>query len=1047
MMDAQPALISYIDSKFRYRRVNLSYQRWFGLSAREVEGRHVREVLGTEAWKQVRPYMEEAVSGKVVSYERQVSYHGGGPRWVHVTYTPDRDEFGGVRGFVVLVVDRGERMWVDQELRAGQERIRQAVGVAHLGIFEHDHVLERLQWSAEMRQICGFTADEAVSVDAFLRRVHPDDRDQIAQAIARAHDPAGEGIYAVEHRLVWPDGSIRWLSQRAQTYFEGAGAARRPARTVGAVGDITERRRSEESLRDNEERMRLSVEIAALGLYERDLLSNQVMVDAKFRSIMGLGQGAPDPDLARKSLHPEDRDRVLAEVARAFDPRQRRICAADFRVIRPDGQVRWIAGRGRVLFNELAGPPLPVKFLGVVQDITERKAQEQRMEELLRLAERRAAELVAVIEAMPDAVYLGTKEGISLCNANALRMLGAKSLLDLQKRIGELGKRFAVRWPGSGRLLREEELQFTRALGGETVIEEVLATNGETKQDIFIRSACAPVIDGGRVIGAVAVNSDVSERKRGEKALEAASAAAERSRSQLEAVFHAMTEGVVVFDMAGNIVLLNESLARILGASGLPEMKEGLKSFFRTYELTSLDGEVVPIDQWPASQILRGGSISDWELRARRRDTGQEWFFSFSGEPVRNENGEQALALVVARDITSRKRAEEALRHSEERFRTLTESLPHLVWTSRPDGTWDYLGRQWQAYTGVTEEEQLRDQWINALHPDDRKQAEKAWKEAVAGKRQYDREDRVRRSDGVYRWFKSTAVALRDRQGRILKWFGTSTDINDIVEARETLARSHQELERLVDERTAKLRETIGDLEHFSYTITHDMRAPLRAMEAFGTILRTEYADRLDELGKDFIRRIVDSAKRMDHLITDALTYSKVVRAEMELEAVDAQALLRGMLESYPEFQPPGAEIEILGTVPPVLANAAGLTQAFSNLLTNAVKFVQPGKVPRIRIWAEEKPAEPGEHPGPTRVRIWFEDNGIGIAEDQLQRIFVMFQRVSKDYEGTGIGLALVRKVVERMKGHVGVESKDGQGSRFWIELAKAPIPRGLNAS
>jgi signal transduction histidine kinase len=169
----------------------------------------------------------------------------------------------------------------------------------------------------------------------------------------------------------------------------------------------------------------------------------------------------------------------------------------------------------------------------------------------------------------------------------------------------------------------------------------------------------------------------------------------------------------------------------------------------------------------------------------------------------------------------------------------------------------------------------------------------------------------------------------------------------------------------------------------------------------------------------------------MDLLITDALSYSKAVRQELALEPVDAGALLRGMLDSYPELQPSKAQIEIQGEIPLVMANEAGLTQCFSNLLGNAVKFVKPGEMPRVSIRAEQRDGW---------VRLWFEDHGIGIPEIMQARVFDMFSRGHQTYEGTGIGLALVRKVMNRMEGKVGVESEEGQGSRFWLELRPGDV-------
>jgi PAS domain S-box-containing protein len=262
------------------------------------------------------------------------------------------------------------------------------------------------------------------------------------------------------------------------------------------------------------------------------------------------------------------------------------------------------------------------------------------------------------------------------------------------------------------------------------------------------------------------------------------------------------------------------------------------------------------------------------------------------------------------------------------------------------------------------------------------------------------------------------------------------TDITERKKMEEALRQAQAELadragqlERLVAERTATLQETIGELEGFSYSITHDLRAPLRAMQSFALLLEESYRDKLDDTAKDWLRRIRASADRMDKLIQDVLAYSRVLRLDLRMEKVDADKLLRGMLESYPAFQEPKAEVVIEGRLPSVLANEAALTQCFSNLLNNAVKFVVPGTKPRVRICAERR----GE-----MTRFWVHDNGIGISERHRDSIFGMFERLDSSYEGTGIGLTITRKAIERMGGSVGVQSEPGQGSRFWIELKAA---------
>ena len=247
-----------------------------------------------------------------------------------------------------------------------------------------------------------------------------------------------------------------------------------------------------------------------------------------------------------------------------------------------------------------------------------------------------------------------------------------------------------------------------------------------------------------------------------------------------------------------------------------------------------------------------------------------------------------------------------------------------------------------------------------------------------------------------------------------------------LLHSKEQLAGANENLERIVTERTARLQDTIAELEHFSYTITHDMRAPLRGVRGFAQILGEEGC----ELTPDhctFVNKISNAAERMDALIADALSFSRFARDGFPLESIDAETLLRETIESSPLLQK--AQIHMLNPVPRLLANKAGLAQCFSNLLNNAIKFVEPGKTPEVRISVEDKES---------CARLWFEDNGIGISPEGKKRLFQMFERLTARYEGTGIGLALVKKATERMQGQVGVESEVGRGSRFWLEFRKA---------
>jgi PAS domain S-box-containing protein len=286
------------------------------------------------------------------------------------------------------------------------------------------------------------------------------------------------------------------------------------------------------------------------------------------------------------------------------------------------------------------------------------------------------------------------------------------------------------------------------------------------------------------------------------------------------------------------------------------------------------------------------------------------------------------------------------------------------------------------------------------------------------------------RKDGSLLDISLTVSPLRDENGKLIGASKVARDVTEVLRAREMVAKTTQELERRVEERTASLTEVIAQMEEFSYSVSHDLRAPIRAMQGYAYATIEGYGEKLDKQGKDFLNRIVRSAERMDRLVTELLAYSRMARAEISLQTVELEPLLEDVVSSYPEMQPPRADIHLLGPFGAVIAHEPSLAQAVANLLRNAVKFVAPNVKPSVDVYLE---------PRGQKLRLWVHDNGIGIKPEHQGKIFGLFERVhsEKMYEGTGIGLAMVRKSVERMGGKVGMES-NGCGSKFWIELAAA---------
>lgn len=245
-------------------------------------------------------------------------------------------------------------------------------------------------------------------------------------------------------------------------------------------------------------------------------------------------------------------------------------------------------------------------------------------------------------------------------------------------------------------------------------------------------------------------------------------------------------------------------------------------------------------------------------------------------------------------------------------------------------------------------------------------------------------------------------------------------------EALQDLAATKQELEARVLERTADLQQRNAELEAFSYSLSHDLRAPIRSIVSFTQLALEEFGRKVGSPATEYLHKAVTSAQRLDHLVLDVLAFSKATRNKVYSENIDLDALVQGILQERPEWNPPHAEVVVQRPLLAILGDRASMTQCLTNLLDNGVKFVRPGVAPQLRVWTQRVGS---------RVRVCVADNGIGIPDSAQSRVFELFQRAHNGYEGYGIGLAIVRRAADRMHGTVSLSSEPGKGSTFCLDL------------
>ncbi|MGQ0652781.1 MAG: PAS domain S-box protein [Betaproteobacteria bacterium] len=762
---------------------------------------------------------------------------------------------------------------------------------------------------------------------------------------------------------------------------------------LGVIVDVTARREAEDALRSSKLLLEQVFDNMDQGISVADGSLRMVAMNRRFRELLDFPESLCQPNTPferfirynaeRGEYGPGDvEEQVRTRVELARSPRAHR-----FTRRRPDGTV-----------IEVRGVPLPEGgFVTVYTDITERFDSDERLRE----SEERFRRTFEI--AGSGIAHFDMERRFIRCNRRVCEIFG-RSEAEI---LGRTAREFSH--PDDLDIINT---QRKRLYAGE--IDTVRAEKRYLKKDgtpVWVAYAMVAERDAaGRPLYEIAVFDDITSQKEAEARLR-------ESEERFRSVVNSANEGILVYDRKLDIVAGNQAAERIIGVP-LADLI-GAAGFTSLLPCVYPDGTPLAAEDRPTKVTVRTGRpLSGYVVGVKRADGRTSWL-SVSTAFLRHPGASDWYGIVsTVADITSQRDAEARIRESEERFRQTFElaasGISHVI-----DGKFVRVNRRLCEILGRREEDLIGRSVKEVSHPEDRDVTDADRARIRRGEIESARfEKRYIRGDGAVIWAEVVIALVRDAAGRPLYEIAIFDDISERKRAEAALQAAHEELKR-----------SNAELEQFAYVASHDLQEPLRMVSSYTQLVLRRYGERLDGDAREFMRYVVDGAARMKQLIEDLLAYSRVGTRGKGFVAVPVDVPLRRALVNLRNAMEEASAAVTWDPLPTVHADDGQLAQLFQNLIANALKF-RSASVPRIHVSAAEHGAE---------WEFAVSDNGIGIEPQYFERIFMVFQRLHNktEYPGTGIGLAICRKVVERHGGRIWVEAHPGQGTTFRFTLPK----------
>ncbi len=755
---------------------------------------------------------------------------------------------------------------------------------------------------------------------------------------------------------------------------------------LGIARDITARKQTEAALQESEMRLRLFIDHAPAAL---------AMFDREMRYLAVSRRWLSDYHLENRDILGHSHYEIFSKIPQRWkDVHQRGLAgevvrASEDRFEQEDGSAQWLRWEVRP-WHEASGAIGGIVIFS--EDITARKDAEEQA---------RQGELVldSVFRALPDLFFLMDADGTIRDYRG-----GKHGDLYVPPEVF-LNQRMQVVLPTEQSEMFASKLAEIQAKGGLATYEYNLDMPDGPRQ---FEARLTGLPDSTQVI---AVIRDITRQHRDRVALAASEA---RYRSLLEmapfpAVLTRVRDGILVY--GNHRAEIQYGIKREAGIGQAAD---------RFYEDPAERARFV-------EAIRQRGQVNDLELRMRSAD-GRAFWALVSASVVAFDDEPTIFAAI--NDITARKQAEAALKEQETFFRLIAENMGDMVAVLDPQGRRLYNSPSYRELFGDLEALKGTDSFAE-IHPDDRERVRTTFAETVRTGVGQRINFRFVLTDGGIRDIESQGGVIRDAAGQVERVVVVSRDITERKRLEDEIRQLNADLEERVRLRTTELATANKELETFTYSVSHDLKAPLRGIDGYSRLLLEDHLTQLDEEGRLFLNNVRHGVEQMGQLIEDLLAYSRMERRNLNDQILDLSALVAGLLdERRADIEARGMQVEVALAGLTARADPDGLALVLRNLIDNALKFSRDSLPPTLKISGVSRP-------GTTILEI--KDNGIGFDMRFHDRIFDIFQRLQRaeDYPGTGVGLAIVRKAMQRMGGQIRAESAPGAGATFYLELPR----------